>query len=73
MRVNRKVKNVSTGTEDYSLCFYKSRFADDIVLIAGSVQNLQHNLNMQEEGMRKKDMTINATKPNTLVMLRLTR
>ena len=37
-------------------------FADDTVLNTRSEQNLQDNMNMWEDTLRKKNMTVNSTK-----------
>ena len=55
------------------LSFINLGFANDIFPIASSEQNLEHNLNMYEEAMRTKTMTINSTKPKTVVKCRQAR
>lgn len=44
-------------------------FADDIVLLAESEQNLQYNLNILNEEMVKKNMKININETKSMIIV----
>ena len=72
-RAIKEVKNLSSGTESHLVLFTYLSFADDIVLITTSEQNLQHNLIMWEGDMYMKNMTTDSTETKTMVIMRQTR
>ena len=45
-------------------------FADDTVLITRTEQNLQHNIHVWEDTMRRKNIIISPTKTKTIIISR---